>query len=385
MHAIDEAAPAILQVLPALDTGGVERGTIEVSEALVAAGFRAFVASAGGRLVPELAHVGAVHLPLPLASKDPVVIWRNAAKLAGLVRAHGIAILHARSRAPAWSAKLASRRTGAAFLTTYHGTYNEGLPLKRAYNAVMASGDRVIAISHFIAAHLISRHGTDPARVRVIPRGVDPRRFDPAAVQGDRMRRLAEAWRLPDGAPVILLPGRLTRWKGQAVLIEALARMARRDAVVVLAGDAQGREGYRAGLERLAAAHGVSARLRMPGDCADIPAGLMLADAVVSASTDPEAFGRIVIEAQAMARPVVATNHGGAAETVAEGETGWLVPPGDAAALAARLDAMLALGEEQRAALGARAREAVLARYTTPLMCAATLDVYREVLAEREL
>jgi glycosyltransferase involved in cell wall biosynthesis len=383
MHAIDEAAPAILQVLPALDTGGVERGTIEVAEALVAGGFRAFVASAGGRMASEVAHVGGVHLALPLASKDPVVIWRNAGKLAGLVRAHGIAILHARSRAPAWSARLAARRTGAAFVTTYHGTYNEGFPLKRAYNAVMASGERVIAISHFIADHLIARHGTDPARVRVIPRGVDPRRFDPASVQGDRMRRLAEAWRLPDGAKVILLPGRLTRWKGQAVLIEALARMQHREALVVLAGDAQGREGYRAELERLAAAHGVSARLRMPGDCADIPAGLMLADAVVSASTDPEAFGRVVIEGQAMARPVVATNHGGAAETVAEGETGWLVPPGDAAALAARLDAMLALGEEERAALGARAREAVLARYTTPLMCAATLDVYREVLAER--
>jgi glycosyltransferase involved in cell wall biosynthesis len=383
MHATNEAAPAILQVLPALDTGGVERGTIEVAEALVAAGFRAFVASAGGRLVAELARVGAVHLPLPLASKDPLVIWRNGAKLAALARTHGVAILHARSRAPAWSARLAARRTGAAFVTTYHGTYRDGFPLKRAYNAVMASGERVIAISHFIAAHLMARHGTDPARVRVIPRGVDPRRFDPAAVQGDRMRRLAEAWRLPDGAPVILLPGRFTRLKGQAVLIEALARMRRDDAVAVLVGDAQGREGYRAELERLAAAHGVSARLRMPGDCADMPAGLMLADAVVSASTDPEAFGRVVIEGQAMARPVVATHHGGAAETVADGETGFLVPPGDAAALAARLDAMLALGREARAALGERARAAVLARYTTPLMCAATLDVYREVLAER--
>lgn len=383
MSATAQGAPAVLQVLPALDTGGVERGTIEVTEALTAAGFRAFVASAGGRMVGEVVRAGGVHLTLPLASKDPWVIWRNAGRIAALVREHGIAIVHARSRAPAWSAKLAAGRTGAAFVTTYHGTYTEGFPFKRAYNAVMASGERVIAISHFIARHLIDRHGTDPARVRVIPRGVDPRRFDPAAVQGDRMRRLAEAWRLPDGAPVILLPGRLTRWKGQAVLIEALARMARRDAVAVLAGDAQGREGYRAELEALAASRGVADRVRLPGDCADIPAGLMLADAVVSASTDPEAFGRVVIEGQAMARPVVATAHGGAAETVEEGETGWLVPPRDSAALAARLDAMLGLAAEERAALGARARAAVLARYTTPLMCAATLEVYREVLAER--
>jgi glycosyltransferase involved in cell wall biosynthesis len=268
-------------------------------------------------------------------------------------------------------------------MTTYHGTYNEGFPGKRAYNAVMASGVRVIAISHFIARHLIARHGTDPARVRVIPRGVDPLRFDPAAVQGDRMRRLAEAWRLPDGAPIVVLPGRLTRWKGQAVLIEALARMRRTDAVAVLVGDAQGREGYRDELLALAQARGVAERIRLAGDCADIPAGLMLADAVVSASTDPEAFGRVVVEGQAMGRPVVATNHGGAAETVEDGVTGWLVPPGDPQALAARLDAVLALGAEERGALAERSRASVLARYTTPLMCAATLDVYREVLAER--
>jgi glycosyltransferase involved in cell wall biosynthesis len=376
-------APAVLQVLPALDTGGVERGAVEVAAALVGAGFRALVASAGGRMVPELARAGAVHVTLPLASKDPLVIWRNAGRLAALVRAHGVAIVHARSRAPAWSARVAARRTGAAFVTTYHGTYTEGLPFKRAYNAVMASGDRVIAISRFIADHLIARHGTDPSRVRIIPRGVDPLRFDPGAVGGDRMRRLAEAWRLPDGAPVILLPGRLTRWKGQAVLIEALARLGRTDAVAVLAGDAQGREGYREELAALARARGVASRLRMPGDVSDMPAGLMLADAVVSASTDPEAFGRVVVEGQAMGRPVVATAHGGAAETVEEGVTGWLVAPGDPAALAARLDAVLALGGEARAALAERARASVLARYTTARMCAATLDVYRELLAER--
>jgi glycosyltransferase involved in cell wall biosynthesis len=376
-------ATAVLQVLPALDTGGVERGAVDVASALAAAGFRALVASAGGRMVAELLRAGAEHVTLPLASKDPLVIWRNAARLAGLLRARGVAIVHARSRAPAWSARLAARRTGTAFVTTYHGTYTEGLPFKRAYNAVMASGDRVIAISRFIADHLVSRHGTDPARVRIIPRGVDPLRFDPGAVGGDRMRRLAEAWRLPDGAPVILLPGRLTRWKGQAVLIEALARLGRTDAVAVLAGDPQGREGYRAELEALARARGVASRLRIPGHVSDMPAALMLADAVVSASTDPEAFGRVVVEGQAMGRPVVATAHGGAAETVEEGVTGWLVPPGDPDALAVRLDAVLALGAEARAALAERARAAVLARYTTARMCAATLEVYRELLAER--
>lgn len=376
----DSLPPAVLQVLPMLETGGVERGTIEVAEALVRAGFRAMVASAGGRLVPELTHCGAEHIALPLASKDPWVIWRNAAKLAALIRDHRIDIVHARSRAPAWSAWLAARRTGARWVTTYHGTYTEGFALKRRYNAVMASGERVIAISAFIAEHLMARHGTDPARVRIIPRGVDPRRFDPAIVSGERIVKLARAWRLPDDAPVVLLPGRLTRWKGQEVLIEALARMQRRDAVAVLAGDDQGRHGYRAGLEALAERLGLGARVRIVGDCPDMPAALMLADVAVSASIEPEAFGRVVVEAQAMGRPVVATAHGGALETVSPDQTGWLVPPGDAAALAATLDHVLSLDEEARAALGAQAREAVLARYTTERMCAATLEVYRELL-----
>ncbi|WP_337877131.1 glycosyltransferase family 4 protein [Elioraea sp.] len=376
----DSLPPAVLQVLPMLETGGVERGTIEVAEALVRAGFRALVASAGGRLVPELAQLGAEHVALPLASKDPWVMWRNAARLAALIRDRRVAIVHARSRAPAWSALLAARRTGARWVTTYHGTYNEGFPLKRRYNAVMASGERVIAISRFIAEHVTARHGTDPARLRIIPRGVDPGRFDPTAVSGERIVRLARAWRLPDDAPVVLLPGRLTRWKGQEVLIEALARMARTDAVAVLAGDDQGRRGYRAGLEALAERLGLGPRVRIVGDCADMPAALMLADVAVSASIEPEAFGRVVVEAQAMGRPVVATAHGGAAETVSPGETGWLVPPGDAAALAAALDHALALDAAARAALGERARAAVLARYTTERMCAATLEVYRELL-----
>lgn len=363
-----------------LETGGVERGAIEVAEALVRAGFRAIVASAGGRLVPELLHVGADHVALPLASKDPWVVWRNAARLAGVIHARRAAIVHARSRAPGWSAWLAARRMGARWVTTYHGTYTEGFPLKRRYNAVMASGERVIAISHFIAGHLMACHGTDPARVRIIPRGVDPRRFDPAIVSGERIVRLARAWRIHDDAAVVLLPGRLTRWKGQAVLLEALARMRRADAVAVLAGDDQGRYGFRAGLEALAERLGLGSRVRIVGDCPDMPAALMLADVAVSASIEPEAFGRVVVEAQAMGRPVVASAHGGAAETVSPGETGWLVPPGDAGALAHALDQALGLDEETRAALGARARASVLAHYTTERMCDATLDVYRELL-----
>ncbi|CAH2604790.1 Glycosyltransferase family 4 protein [Rhodovastum atsumiense] len=374
--------PVVLQVVPSLESGGVERGTVEIADAIVRAGGISLVASAGGRLVPLLIRAGARHIDMPLATRNPWAIWRNAGRLARLIRAVGVDIVHARSRAPAWSAWLAARRTGAHFITTYHAPYGEKPAIKRRYNAVMARGERVIAISHYVARLVAARHGVDPARIRVIPRGVDPAVFDPAAVKGERIARLALSWRLPDdGSPVILLPGRLTRWKGQEVLIAALARMRHHNAVAVMVGGDQGRRQYTAGLLQLADSLGVSERVRLVGHADDMAAALMLGDVVVSASTEPEGFGRVVIEAQAMARLVVASDHGGAAETVEEGVSGWRVPPGDAEALAAALDTALDLSPEQRAQAGARARAAVQARYTVADMQRATLAVYREVLA----
>ncbi len=374
-----DPAPAILQVLPALISGGVERGTLEIAEAQMAAGMRAFVASAGGPLVAELERLGARHVTLPLDVKSPLAIWRNADALARLVRSEGIGILHARSRAPAWSALIAARRAGAHFITTYHGTYNEGFPGKRLYNSVMARGERVIAISQFISETIMARHGTDPARIRMIPRGVDARRFDPALVAPHRLAALRDSWDIPQGAPVVMLPGRLTRWKGQAVLVEAMALLPG-NAIAVLVGGAEGRAGFRAELETLIAARGLGQRVRLVGHVADMPAALMLADVVVHASTDAEAFGRTVIEAQAMARPVIASDLGAPRETVAEAITGWRVKPGDPAALAQAIGWVLALPAAERDALGARARAAVLERYTTTAMQDATIAVYRELL-----
>ena len=371
--------PPILQVLPRLDSGGVERGTVEMVQAIAGAGGVALVASEGGRLVAAVERAGGRHVALPLASKNPVAIWRNAGRLERLIVAERAGIVHARSRAPAWSALAAARRTGARLVTTYHGVYNEGPPGKRGYNSVMARGDRVIAISRYVAAVLLQRHGVDPVRVRVIPRGVDPALFDPDRVTGPRIARLAEAWRLPDGAPIVMLPARLSRWKGHAVLIAAMARLQHAGACCVLVGAVEGRERFARMLESQARALGVADRLRLAGHCDDMPAALMLADVVVSASTDPEGFGRAVIEAQAMGRPVIATDHGGAAETVEHLVTGWRVPPGDVDALAAALDHALAMQPGDRHALGLRSRAAVLERYTTAAMQAATLDVYREL------
>ncbi|MCC7282570.1 MAG: glycosyltransferase family 4 protein, partial [Acetobacteraceae bacterium] len=370
----------VLQVLPALDSGGVERGTLEIAAAIEQAGGRALVASAGGRMLGGLARTGAGHFTLPLASRDPWRIWRNAAALEELIVRERVDIVHARSRAPGWAAWLAARRAGVAFVTTYHGAYNENFPFKRRYNAVMARGRLVIAISGFIAELIQARHGVAPARIRMIPRGVDPAIFDPARVNGDRVPRLARAWRVEDGQKIILLPGRLTRWKGQTVLIHALSRLRDPDAVVVLAGSDQGRRGYSAELAALARRLGVEHRLRIVGNVDDMPAALKLSDIVVNASTDPEAFGRVVIEAQAMARPVVATDHGGAVETVIHGVTGWRVRPNDADELAGMLDAVLAQPLATRLTMGEQARAMVQARFTVKAMQDATLDVYRELL-----
>ena len=367
----------VLQVLPSLVTGGVERGTIEIAQAIAEADGVALVASAGGPLVSTLERVGGRHLALPLDTKNPLAIWHNVARLEALIRTEKVALVHARSRAPAWSAWLACQRTGTPYVTTYHGTYNENLPFKRLYNSVMARGKIVIAASRFIADLVHARHGVPMDRIRVIPRGVDPAIFDPAAVVPDRLVRLARKWRLPDGAPTVTLPGRLTSWKGHSVLLDAIARLERKDVCCVFVGADQGRAAYTARLMKEAMALGIGDRVRLVGHCEDMPAAMLLSDVVVHASTQAEAFGRVVIEAQAMARPVIAADLGGPVETVVHGVTGWRVSPGNPEALAATLEVALAMTIEERVTMGALARASVP---TVRRMQEATLDVYEAVL-----
>ena len=370
--------PAVLQVVPSLVSGGVERGTVDLAGALVAAGWTAYVASAGGPMEKELAQAGAQHITLPLASKNPLVIRRNGKALAEIIRRCGIDIVHARSRAPAWSAWSAARAADRRFVTTFHNAYDTDLPLKHRYNSVMARGDRVIAISQFVGEHVAEIYGVEADRLRTIPRGVDLARFDPRRVWGQQVAELALRWRVPDGFAVAMLPGRLTRWKGGLDFIEAIGRLARKDVCGVLVGTEQHR-GFRAELEAAIERFRLADRFRIIEDCRDMPTAYMLADVVVSASTDPEGFGRVIVEAQAMGRPVVATDHGGARETIQPG-TGWLSPPRDPAALALAIDEALALDQEARAAFARRARAQVAAGYTREIMCARTIEVYEELL-----
>jgi len=378
----------VLQVIPALEGGGAQLSVLETVAAIAASGGTALVASGGGRMVPGIAAAGGRHIRLKLETRNPLAIWRNAARLEALVRAERADLVHAHSRAVAWSALLAARRAGVPFVTTWHGAYGENFPFKRRYNAVMAAGDRVVAVSRFIAAMIEARHGLAPPRLRVVPPGVDPARFDPRAVAPARTAGLARAWGIPKGRlvgrPIVMLPGRLARWKGQGVLLGAMARMAERAAVGVFVGPVEGRERYVAELKARAAGLGVADRVIFAGGADDMPAAFALADIVVNASTEPEAFGRVVIEAQAMERPVVVADHGAGPETVEEGKTGWRVPPGDEAALAAALDRGLALTPPARAAIGAAAREAVIRSYSLSAMEEAMIAVYRELISTGE-
>jgi glycosyltransferase involved in cell wall biosynthesis len=371
--------PAVLQIVPRLVSGGAERGTVELAGALAAAGWTSYVASAGGPLERDIARAGAAHLSLPLASKNLIVMRRNAKRLMRLIRRLGIDIVHARSRAPAWSAWWAARATGRRFVTTFHNAYEAGGRLKRRYNAVMARGERVIAISDFVAEHAAQVYGVGPERLRTIPRGVDLGIFSPPRVGGPRIAALAREWRLPDVAPVVMLPGRLTRWKGGLDFIAAAALLGRREVCYVLVG-AEQHKGFRRELEAAIEGAGSSGIFRLVDECRDMPAAYMLADAVVSASCDPEGFGRVIAEAQAMGCPAIATDHGGARQTIVPGVTGWLVPPRNPTALAAAIGEALSLGAEERALLARRATAHIATEFTCAAMCARTIAVYEELL-----
>lgn len=379
----------VLQLVPSLEAGGAERTAVDIAAALVAAGGRAIVATSGGRLVAELREVGAEWLPFPAATKNPVRIVWNAERIRRLIGAEGVDIVHARSRAPAWSGLLAARRAGVPFLATYHGAYKPGGALKSWYNSVMVRGEAVIANSRFTAQRIEQQHPRARGRIEVIYRGTDLDRFDPAAVEPARIVGLRSAWGVAPERRIVLLPARLTGWKGQEVLIDAAAILkdrGRDDVDYVLAGDAQGRTDYLAGLEARIAARGLAGRVRIVGHCSDMPAANMAADVVAVPSTEPEAFGRTAVEAQAAGRPVVVSDIGATPETVlappdcAPSErTGWRVRPGDAGALAAAVEEALALGPDARAALAARAR-AHARGFGLEAMTGATLALYRRLL-----
>lgn len=383
------AGRTVLQIIPDLQSGGAERSAVDMAQALAQAGARSLVACRGGRMVSELQSKGGIWLPFPAATKNPFAMALNSVRLARVLRDEGVDIVHARSRAPAWVAYYAARQANARFITTYHSAYSGTSSIKRRYNAIMAAGDIVIANSRFTARRIEQFHPEASGRVAVVPRGVDLRQFSPLAVEPQRVERLRADWRVEPHQRLVLLPARLTARKGHFVLIEAAKRIKALgfdDVRFILAGNARSDE-FRQNLERRIEKEGLSSAIRAPGFCADMPAAYLAAAVTVVPSTEPEAFGRVAVEAQAMGAPVVVSDIGAAAEIVlappeagAPQATGWRVPPGDAEALAGAIVEALTLTASAREALNMRARDFVRGRFSIESMCAATLSLYETLL-----
>ena len=380
----DLTGKTILQVAPELSAGGVERTVLEVTEAIIQAGGRALLASRGGRQEAAFEALGGELIRMDAKSKNPITLKLNEGKLKRLIAQEHVDLVHARSRAPAWSAYWAAQAMGVPFVTTYHGAYSGKTKLKKRYNSVMAKGDLVIANSQWIAEHVKAEHGVPFEKVVTIPRGVDLEAFVPTAVPVARVKAIREGLGLVDDPRMILLlPGRLTEWKGQLVAIEALAMLApdeREKLVLVLAGDAQGRKGYVERLEQAVVAHGLDRGVIMSEHISDMPAAYLASDIVLAPSVRPEAFGRVAAEASAMAKPVIVSDHGGGRETVIEGETGARVEPGNAQSLAGAIRALLSVGPLARDGMGRAGQQHIRQHYSKRGLQAATLGVYKTLL-----
>ncbi len=381
----------ILQVVPRLDTGGSEQATVEIADALTRAGVSALVATEGGRMATAVTQAGGEVIALPMASKNPLTILANARRLRHLVEERGVSLLHARSRAPAWSALLAARATGRPFVTTYHGAYGSTLgPLKAAYNSVMGRGDRIIANSRYTAGLIAERHSGARDRIRVIYRGIDAAAFDPLVVPPGPVAKLRESWGVPPGTKIVLQAARLTGLKGHRQTVEAASRLNREGAldgaVIIFAGDAPGKAGYRQELLDLIARHGLDDKVRLVGHCHDMPVAFLASHVALVPSLVAETFGRTSVEAQAMGCPVIVSDLGALPETIvspeqdAAGFTGWLVPANDVGTLADRMKLALSLTPAERAKIGARASARAGVEFALSQMQAKTLAVYDELL-----
>jgi len=369
---------SVVQMLPELESGGVERGTLEIGKYLADHNHRSFVISAGGRMVPQLEGEGSNHVTWKVGSKSPIIL-KYLIPLRRMLKRERIDVLHLRSRMPAWVGymvwKTLPRKKRPILVTTFHGFYSVN-----SYSAIMTKGMGIIAISKSIKQHIKQAYGVTSG-IELIFRGVDKEKFDPSAVSAERVDQFRTRWQISDDRPVIMLPGRLTRLKGQDVFIHALSQLHHEDYQAVMVGDTEDNPGFTGELAQLIRDLGLEKNISMVGHCDDMPAALMLADIVVSASSnEPEAFGRTTIEAMAMGKPVIATAHGGSLETVSPGRTGWLVTPGDDGELAQALQEALQ-SPELRSEYGRAGKEAVNSTFSMKNMCEKTVSFYRRLIA----
>lgn len=371
----------ILQVVPSLYSGGVERGTIEVAKRLITEGYNAIVVSSGGTMLSELENAGIQHILMNCASKNPFVIWKNARLLSEIIKKYKVDLVHARSRAPAWSCYFATKATQVKFITTFHGIYTVPNFFKECYNKVMTKGEKIIAVSNFVKQHIIKTYNVLENKIEVIYRGVDYHYFDPQNISEEILQKYKKKYDTPNGVPIILLPSRMTDWKGHIVLVEALSKLKHRNFYCLMVGDLSKHPNCTNRVKTLINSLKLQGRIQIFGNEPNIPNLYGISDIVLSTSILPEAFGRTITEGQAMEKLVIATNIGGAVETISDNQTGFHVKPGDSDDLAEKLEYCFSIMKtEEGRKIQKAARQVVIDKFSLDVMLEKTLALYRNML-----
>ena len=377
----------VLQVIPKLGYGGAETGCFDIAHYLPENNCKSFIVTSGGELLKFVDRKKVKIFKLPVQSKNPLLIFINSIILIGIILLNNISIVHARSRAPAWSCLFASKLTGRKFVTTFHGTYNFKSNLKKFYNSVMVRSDLIIAGSNFIFSHIkenYSKYLNNKKKFLVIFRGINVDYFDASTTFETDEKKLLKQWNIEKDKKIILLPGRLTSWKGQEVFIEAInlinIEIGYEAFYAVILGSDQGRELYKKKLIRLSEQYRMSKQIRFIDHCKNMALAYKVSDIIVSASNEPEAFGRVSVEAQSMGKPIIASNIGGSNETVIDEKTGFLFESNNAKSLSKQILRVLNMDETSLKTIGIEARKNATQRFNVEKMCFSTYSEYKRLL-----
>ena len=377
----------VLQVIPKLGYGGAETGCYDIAHYLPENGCKSFIVTSGGELLKFVDKNKVKVFRLPVQSKNPILILINAIILTFIILFNNISIVHARSRAPAWSCLIASKITSRKFVTTFHGTYNFKSNLKKLYNSVMVRSDLIIAGSNFIFSHIkenYSNYLNQKKKLLVVFRGINIDYFDPTTKLETEEKKLLKQWEIEKDKKIILLPGRLTTWKGQEVFIEAInlvnIELGYEAFYAVILGSDQGRDLYKKKLIRLSEQYRLTKQLRFIDHCKDMALAYKVSDIIVSASIEPEAFGRVSVEAQSMEKPIIASNIGGSNETVVDEKTGYLFKAGDAKSLSQKILKTLTIDETQLKLIGIEGRKNIVQKFNVEKMCFSTYSEYKRLI-----
>ena len=376
----------VLQVIPKLGFGGAETGCYDLAHYLYEQDCKSYIATSGGELLKYVDKKKVKIIKLPVHSKNPILILLNSIILTLIILFLNINIVHARSRAPAWSCLIATKLTFRKLVTTFHGTYNFRSNFKKFYNSVMVRSDLLIAGSNFIFSHINEnylKYLNSKKKFLVIFRGINTEYFDQENLKINSVSKLKTLWQIEDNSKVILLPGRLTSWKGQELFIEAINKFKKLNADVdftaVILGNDQGRTVYKKKLERLVEQYNLTNDFRFIGKCEYMPAAYMLADIVISSSIEPEAFGRVSVEAQSMKKPIIASNIGGSNETIIDNKTGILFESGNAESLSKKINEIINLDTLTLELMGKEGRKNVINRFNIEKMCLNTYSEYKKL------